>query len=196
MKAVLKILSLVFVGIVFTAFLIAGYKTMIKSFYPIKYENKIAECSEKYNLDKELIFAIIKTESNFNENAESYVGALGLMQLMPETFEDINNKSEEYGLKLEEATDIYSADVNIEYGSCYIKFLIDRYKNEKTAIAAYNAGPGNVDKWLNNKEFSKDGKTLIKIPFAETEKYVNKVCKTKEIYKKFYFEWNDNNVRK
>ena len=150
--------------------------------YPLKYENAVADAAEKYDLDKSLIYAVIKNESNFKENALSRTQAIGLMQIMPDTyvwlkqFDDTlaNNYSAD-------VNDLYDPEINIMFGSCYLRFLIDRFKNTETATAAYNAGPGNVLKWLKDPTFSKDGITLLYIPYGETREYVKKVNKAKDI---------------
>jgi soluble lytic murein transglycosylase len=81
---------------------------------------------------------------------------------------------------------LYDVETNIEIGCIYLEYLIDTYENIETALAAYNAGPGNTDKWLKDKNYSDDGKALVKIPFEETEKYVKKVLKRKNIYFDLY----------
>ncbi len=124
--------------------------------------------------------AIIKTESNFIEDAHSGK-ASGLMQLTDDTAAWIAEKLD---------TDIKDVDINnpadnIEFGCYYIRYLIDYYNgNVDVALAAYNGGMGNVDKWLSNKSYSDDGKTLKKIPFKETREYVKKVNSEKEVYEK------------
>lgn len=124
--------------------------------------------------------AIIKTESNFVEDAHSGK-ASGLMQLTDDTAAWIAQKLET-DIK---HVDIYNPADNIEFGCYYIRYLIDYYNgNVDVALAAYNGGMGNVDKWLSNKNYSDDGKTLKKIPFKETREYVKKVNNEKEVYEK------------
>ena len=124
--------------------------------------------------------AIIKTESNFVEDAHSGK-ASGLMQLTDDTAAWIAQKLDT-DIK---HVDIYNPADNIEFGCYYIRYLIDYYNgNVDVALAAYNGGMGNVDKWLSNKNYSDDGKTLKKIPFKETREYVKKVNNEKEVYEK------------
>ena len=166
-------------------FLKFGYNRMEKSFYPTDYEDEVTVMSDETGLSKALIFAVIRTESGFNAEAESPAGAIGLMQLLPDSFDWIQ--------RVEEGEEIYSHDalldpaVNIRYGSLTLKYLLDRFDgNEKAAIAAYNAGPGNVDIWLEDERYSRDGKNLDEIPFDETRSYVSKVLAAKDKYENLY----------
>lgn len=155
---------------------------LLKSYYPLKYLEIVEKASEDYNLDKALIFAVIKTESGFNPDAESPVGAKGLMQIMPESFKWLQK------LKGEELVDnkIMNPEVNIDYGCYLLKYFLDYYKTEQCAVAAYNAG-FVVSDWLKNPQYSTDGRTLSSIPYKETADYVNKVEKAKEMYIKLYY---------
>ena len=152
--------------------------------YPIKYEELINKYSDEYDVDRYLIMAVIKTESGFNEKAESNVGARGLMQVMPDAFDWIK-------LKLEDTSDatfddMYDAQTNIKYGAYLISFLYKRYNSESLAAAAYHAGMTQVDNWLEDKNVSSDGKTIENIPSKATAHYVNKVTKALQSYKNLY----------
>lgn len=153
-----------------------------KSFYPIKYSEYVDKAARDYNLDRELIYAVIRTESKFNPKCKSKAGAIGLMQVMPDSFKWIQ--------KLRKTTldedELWNPSVNIDYGCYLLNFFKNHYKDEKCAVAAYNAGFVVTD-WLKNPKYSYDGKTLQTIPYPETEKYVNKVEKAKSMYKKLYF---------
>lgn len=158
------------------------YKPLIKLYYPLKCENLIDTYSAKYNIDKYLVIGVISSESHFDKDAKSHKGAKGLMQLTDSTAQWCN---EHFNLDYDHI-DLYDVETNIEIGCIYLEYLIDTYENIETALAAYNAGPGNTDKWLKDKNYSDDGKALVKIPFEETEKYVKKVLKRKDIYFDLY----------
>ena len=144
---------------------------------PEEYVPFVAKYSSEYNVPEELIWAIIKTESGFDSSAESSVGAVGLMQLMPETFSEIST------YRLKEGLDLgmrYDPETNIRYGTYYLAYLYDRYGNWDVAIAAYNAGLGNVVEWIA------DDPALEDIPYKETRSYLKKVNKAKAKYEKIY----------
>lgn len=150
--------------------------------YPMKYQQQVDRAAETYNLEKSLIYAVIRTESHFDPEAESHVGAVGLMQLMPESFEWLQ------GLRGQELdiSELNNPDVNIDYGCYLLRYFYDYYGSEETAVAAYNAG-FVVGDWLKDPNYSSDGKNLDAIPYGETERYVEKVMKAKKMYKKLYF---------
>jgi len=155
-----------------------------KTLYPLNHKELIVEYGDKYGIPYELLAAVIKAESDFNETAKSSAGAVGLMQLMPSTAEEIAWRlGEDY-----ESVDITDAETNIAYGSFYLNYL---YQNLgeiwETALAAYNAGIGKVKGWLENSEYSDDGRALKSIPIAETENYVKRINKYKQKYKELYF---------
>lgn len=152
--------------------------------YPIKYKEIIEKYSEKYDVDKALVYAVIKCESSYKENARSSIGALGLMQITPETFEWAQGKMNEI-MKYSD-DDLYNPAVNIKYGIYLLHLHIGEFGNESVALAAYHAGRGSVNKWLNDKEYSDNGESLNKIPFGDTKKYVDRVIQTKEKYTKMY----------
>ena len=154
--------------------------------YPLKYEKEIDAASKKYGVDKALIYGVIKTESNFVPDARSSAGALGLMQLMPDTFEWLQTYyKDENDYTFEDLAD---PAINIDDGAELLSILSKRYENEETMLCAYNGGLGNVDKWLDNKDYSDDGKTLKVVPFPETDNYRKLVEQNKSIYEQLYFK--------
>ncbi len=148
--------------------------------FPLKHYDIIEEYCEEYNLDTALVCAVIKTESGFMEDAESSKGARGLMQLMPET---IDWAVTQIPIENFSYMDIEKPEVNIKIGCWVLNYLNNQLEDEELAIAAYNAGIGNVKKWLENSDYSNDGESLHSIPYEETEKYVEKVELYKNIYK-------------
>lgn len=189
MKKQIKIIisiSIVVVILIMSAFILKyAYNRYIYMSYPLEYQSEVENASKKYNVDKALIYAVIKTESNFNPNAVSSAGAIGLMQLMPETFEWIQKYYTEDNTYTVDDIDNYQ--VNIDYGTHLLSILLKMYKNEDTAICAYNAGVGNVDSWLKNPEYSDDGINLKNIPIEETDNYLKKVNTNKNAYINLYF---------
>ena len=159
-----------------------------KYIYPIHYGSYVEKASYETNIDKYLIYAVIKTESNFNENAESDVGARGLMQIMEDAFDWVKFRmNDERNIDYD---DMYTAEYNIEYGSYLIMLLYEEYGDERTALAAYHSGRGSVNGWLKEAEYSSDGKTLDKIPSSTTDHYVNKVMTAYEGYTNLYTDDN------
>ena len=155
-----------------------------KYIYPIEYGSYIEKAAYETGLDKYLIYAVIKTESNFNPEATSDVGARGLMQLMEDAYDWVK-----FRMKDERSIcydDMYIPKYNVEYGSYLIKLLYEEYGDIETAVAAYHSGRGSVNEWLENQAYSSDGKTLDKIPSDTTAHYVNKVMKAYEAYINLY----------
>ena len=163
------IIAIWIILIIFTIFLLE---------FPKKYYNYVNEYASVYNLDKNLIFAVIKTESNFDEKAVSKSGAIGLMQIMPSTAEFIAKKLNRENFKTD---DLYSPKTNIEFGVFYLKYLLNKF-DDLEALCAYNAGETVVLNWLNSEDYSLEQNKLNKIPYKETEWYVKKVNISKNIY--------------
>lgn len=173
MKKLFKIIILaaVIIGI------IEYIPKVIEYLFPYNYNIYVESAAERYGVDKSLVYAVIKAESNFDAKIESKRGAKGLMQLMDGTASWCAKKM---GL---ESYDIFEPKDNIEIGVFYLSYLLDYYNgNEKSAISAYNAGHGNVDEWIADSTYSSDGENLDEIPFSETEKYVRKIMLYKKIY--------------
>lgn len=162
-----------------------------KYIYPMDYYHYsgfVDQFSSSTGIDRYLIYAVIKTESNFDPEATSDVGARGLMQIMEDAFEWVK-------FRMNDDSDISYDDMyvpynNIKYGSYLLKLLYEEYGDVETAVAAYHSGRGSVNEWLKNEEYSSDGKTLDKIPSSTTAHYVNKVMKAYEAYTNLYE--NDN----
>lgn len=148
--------------------------------YPLAYKEIVFEYADKYDLDRALIFSMIKTESGFNKKAKSSKDAIGLMQIRENTGKYIAEKLGIYDFNLEDER------TNINFGCYYVKYLYSRFNDINLSIIAYNAGEGNVANWLADKNLSEDGKTLKNIPFKESEKYLEKIIKNRDKYKKLY----------
>ena len=155
------------------------------SIYKTDYIDIIKKECEKYGTNPYEILAIIKTESDFNANAVSKKNAIGLMQITLDTANWCLLKMEENPLTEDE---LYIPENNIKIGVFYYNYLLNRYGNVNSAIAAYNGGMGNVDKWLKNYEYSKDGKEITFTPYKETTRYITKTNNNIIIYKLLYKE--------
>lgn len=148
----------------------------------MKYTEFVEKYSAKYGIEPELVYAVIKTESSFNPDAVSEADAVGLTQITPETFDWIKTKLGEENNN----SSLHDPETSIKYGAFFLGYLIDEFGNTDTALAAYHAGRGRVNRWLDNKELSPDGKTLSYIPIPETAHYIKKVNKAFYIYNNLY----------
>lgn len=154
---------------------------ILKNLFPDAHAETVEKYCEQWDVPHALAMSLIKAESNFNENAVSSANAKGLMQLTDDTFEYCNSS-----LKITTA-DIFNPEDNIRAGVWYFSHLLARYDgNTENAVAAYNAGATNVDKWLNDKSCSSDGKNLDRIPFGETKKHVKRIRQYEKIYEFLY----------
>lgn len=160
------------------------YKLYLDIFYPTRYSEYVEYYSALNDIDYHFVYAVIKTESGFDENAQSGVGARGLMQMMEETFDWIKYRMKDTsGITYD---DMYSPEYNIKYGTYMLALLLEEYGSEEVALAAYHTGRGNVNSWLENPLYSDDGATLKAMPSAATQQYVNKVMKYYEGYSNLY----------
>lgn len=159
-------------------------KIILKLLHPLKYEEHVYKYSDQYDLDPFLVFAIIKVESNYNKYAVSPKGAKGLMQITDKT---AVWAAEKMGLKDFSVSNLFDPAINIQMGCWYLNQLKKEFNEDIILIiAAYNGGSGRVKEWLKNQEYSRTGKSLDKIPFLETEKYIEKVLKEYKILKYIY----------
>jgi soluble lytic murein transglycosylase len=142
--------------------------------YPLKYQAIVRGHARNYRLDPALLAAVIYQESKFRPTVKSTSGAIGLMQLLPDTAEGIAVHT---GGSRFRVSDLYTPEINVRYGAWYLRHLLDKYGDERTALAAYNAGQENVDEWR------RDGRG---IPFAETRHYVDRVEHLKTLYRRGY----------
>lgn len=160
------------------------YDRIMKVLYPVAYEQSVLEHARKNELDPYLVLGLIKAESNFVCDAQSHKDAKGLMQLTDSTAEWVAGKMGMEGFTTDQLSD---PEVNVSLGCWYLRHLLDIYDGDQTlALCAYNAGSGNVDKWLSDSRYSSNGVTLDTIPFPETEHYVQNTEKYTKQYKKLY----------
>ncbi|MFD2613346.1 lytic transglycosylase domain-containing protein [Paenibacillus gansuensis] len=165
--------------------LFVGTSWLDRWVYPIHYKEDILVSSRNYKVDPYLIAAIIRVESNYKTDTQSAKGAVGIMQIMPDTAKWIIERADYSKYTMTQLGN--RADVNIEVGAWYIRSLYDQFDNNKIAvIAAYNAGPGNVKKWLSQNRWDGTYETLDLIPFGETRHYVQRVVYYYNKYKKIY----------
>ncbi len=155
---------------------------VLQTVYPRGFSDIVEENAEIYDLDVALLYALIETESGFDKDAVSSVGAKGLTQITPETFQWLQTKT---GESYEEDA-LFQPEVSIKYGAFFLRFLLDEFGDTKTALAAYHAGRGRVNEWLSDSEYSSDGEKLDVIPYDDTSLYTKKVMKVRERYCNIY----------
>lgn len=177
-KRLRKLLIFLIIFILISIAAVTINKQMTKILYKKEYSEYVSKYAEEYGVEEELIYAIIKAESNFNPNAVSHQNAKGLMQLMDSTAQEIARKSQ---IELT-GENILDPDININLGTQYIATLLDKYECMEVALAAYNAGSGNVDKWIKNGVIKADGSDIENIPYKETNTYVRKIMRDYKIY--------------
>lgn len=178
---VIFLIALVAIGAGFLAdFIMTCFE---KNAYPCEYAAYVEVYAETYGVPEAAVYALIKTESNFDSGAVSAAGAVGLTQMMPDTFlwltDEILFDHLEVGM-------LYDPETNIRYGTYYLSRLYDRYGSWELAFAAYNAGVGRVDEWLEDPAYADGAGGLKKIPFRETRKYVKKLDDAWEMYDRLY----------
>jgi len=185
MKFIRKIFCTLIVLIAVIIAIGVGSKYVIKeNFFPYKYKEYVDKYSSQYNLDPLFVLAVIKTESKFDDDAQSHKNAVGLMQITVETGAWA---AKEMGFNTFSKDDLYNEEYNIRMGCWYLRRLNDIFDGDlDLTIAAYNAGPTNVNTWLENKKYSSDGKSIDYIPFGETKKYVDKVDTYYHVYQYLY----------
>ena len=170
--AVAALLALL--GVTFAALQAARPAWWERLWYPLRYEQIVRGHARHYDLDPALLAAVIYQESKFRADARSSSGAIGLMQLLPGTAKGIAVHT---GGTRFRTDDLLDPEINVRYGAWYLHHLIEKYGDERTALAAYNAGQDNVDRWR------RDGGGIA---FAETRAYIRRVEELKGIYRRAY----------
>ena len=187
-KTKIKALFLLVLALIFIVFF---YEGTVKMLHPLKYKEQVFKYAKQYELDPYLVFSVIKAESSFNPKATSHQNARGLMQIIDTTGEWAADQMKIKDFKVES---LYDPETNIRIGCWYLSSLVRKYqeKNSESSenitliLAAYNSGPGTVERWLGNKEYSRTGYSLDKIPYKETDAYVKKVSNYYSVYKRIY----------
>lgn len=151
--------------------------------YRLDYPTLIRRYATQYDLDPYVVAAIVHCESGNRSNAESHKGAIGLMQIMPETGTWI---AEKLGMDEYETDMLRQPETNIHFGCWYLEFLYARFENDATVFVAYNAGHNRVRGWLDDASYSTDGETLSEVPHTEARNYVQKVQRAYDKYKTLY----------
>lgn len=155
-----------------------------KYLYPYDYQDTINFYADRYEVDRNLVASVILAESKFRQDATSVHGARGLMQIMPETGRWIATQIEDDSFSVDK---LYNVNMNIKYGTWYLSELQTEFEgNEVLALAAYNAGRGNVYEWMEKYHWDINFKDYTKIPFPETREYVKRVLENKKHYNKLY----------
>ena len=183
-----KLIVIGIIIVIIAIFVLLFKDNIMKMIYPKTYKEYVSIYADKYQVEENLIFALIKAESNFNEDSISSKGAIGLMQLMEETAIDVANRS---NIELDEENireDLLKVDKNINIGTKYLSMMLDRYGNMEIALAAYNAGIGTVDNWIEKGIINSDGSNIENIPYKETNTYVRKILRDYKIYSSLYEE--------
>lgn len=181
MNRLIKTVILIIALILCVSIVKKGTERVMKMVFPLEYEEMIFRQAEENALSAYQVMGVIYAESKFSPGAHSGI-AKGLMQITDETAKEVAGK---LGMDYNEDM-AYNPEKNIKMGCYYLAYLKELFGNMDTALAAYNAGPGKVKEWLSDKKYSADGETLYKIPYPETEMYVERVGKLTGIYQKLY----------
>lgn len=181
-----KLLIFIIIILIVVVFLGVFKNKILKIIYPKTYQEIVSTYAEKYNVDENLVFAVIKAESNFDKDAISNRNAIGLMQIMEETAKEVANK---YNIQVNSKNakeEILEVQNNINIGTKYLEILLEKYNNKEVAVAAYNAGIGTVDNWIEKGIIKADGSDIENIPYKETNNYVRKILRNYKIYQEIY----------
>jgi len=188
MYKTVKISIRVIVGLLIGALLIGLFvysqRLYLKKAYPVKYSELVEKYCQEYELDPLFVYSVIRTESDFTENAVSSANARGLMQFTKDTFDWVKSK-----LKYTESTfdSMYDAETSVRYGVYLISYLSDVLESDVNVLCGYHAGINCAREWLEDEQISTDGNINIEhIPYPDTKQYVNKVLETYQIYQKLY----------
>ena len=183
-----KLLAVLLALFLLGAVLFAVFQKRIERWeYPQHYPEYVTYYADKYGIDPLMLYAFIRTESNFDPMAESDAGARGLMQITEITFDWIkSNIAPTEPLTFD---DLYDPETNIRFGSYFVSYCLLRYQDDlATAAAAYHSGWGTVDELLAQAEYSADGRTLDHYPYPQMRRYVQKITHSYQRYQEIYQE--------
>ncbi len=187
MKKTISIICILLTAALVALFWVKIDDALTRKTHPHGYMEYVEKYAQENAVPPELVYGVIKTESDFKSDAVSDKGAVGLMQIMPDTYSWLCSKTGDENVNPDL---LYVPETNIKYGTYYLSTLYTQFGNWENALAAYNAGPSRVKLWI--KEYGYDERGLLKnIPFDETAKYVKKVLKEKEIYSQLYYSENN-----
>lgn len=185
-KLIQRGLAVLLILVAIGAALFAVFQDKINRWeYPIEYAEYVTYYADKYEIDPLMLYAFIRTESNFDPMADSDAGARGLMQITEVTFDWIKSKI----APTEDLTfeDLYDPETNIRFGSYFVSYCLLRYQDDlATAAAAYHSGWGTVDDLLAQEQYSADGKTLDHYPYPQMRLYVKKITSSYQHYQEIY----------
>lgn len=177
MKKVIIFISILLVSVMIGLSFTFMEDYITNKFHPLKYTEYVEKYSEEYGVPQEIIYAVIKSESSFVADAVSYRGAIGLMQIMPSTYEWLCTKTGDDP----NTSFLYDPEINIKYGTYLLSYFYSKFGVWETVYAAYNAGDTRVKGWLENEEYSENG-LLVNIPIEETRNYVKRVTDNAKTY--------------
>lgn len=175
---------IILLGILLGVFFLINTPLVWKWMYPIKYEEEVIQASNRFQVSPYLVLAIIRAESDFSTDKISRKGAVGLMQVMPDTANWVVNQG---GFQPITEAQLFHAKTNIDIGVWYLSFLLNMFGGDQIkAIAAYNAGPGKVNDWIERNMWDGSIGSVQDIPYTETRDYVQRVVYFQERYQKVY----------
>ena len=174
--------AIILSAVIFFGVIAIVFSSVVFFAFPLKHKSYIQSSARAHNVDPILVASVIRAESGFKSRAVSPKGAIGLMQIMPATGDYIAAKSNSYFRKGgvtegDGGFDLFDPKTNIDMGTWYLKYLLDKFGDKRTALMAYNAGEGNVTRWLAGKD------RLTTTPFPETNAYVERVLNGMTYYR-------------
>ena len=175
-----SVLTILIVAIIIGLLLNAIFTCIERLVYPDDYYDTVMKYSEKHNVPSHLVFAVIKVESDFDNRAKSSAGAMGLMQLLPSTYEWLAEINGDIAF----TTALYDPEINIKYGTYYLQYLYAKFGTWEKALVAYNWGEGRLAQFIEENGYEEGDYSLI--PARETRSYVKKVLHHWEKYTELY----------